>query len=233
MRWAPGVTAETVLWAMWQATGLGPTWRTVALGGGLAGARADRDLDAVVALFDAAARYVDRLPQMGPRGFLDHIRGQDVPGDTLVARAPSDDTVSLLTPQGAAGREWQFVVVAGVQEGVWPDLRLRGSLLGSERLVDAVTGRGQSLRAAQAAVRYDETRLFLVAVTRATERLLVTAVRSDDEQPSVYLDIVDPPLEGDASAEERTFTEVERPMTLSALVAELRREVVNAGSARA
>ena len=82
-------------------------------GGGLAGARADRDLDAVVALFDAAARYVDRLPQMGPRGFLDHIRGQDVPGDTLVARAPSDDTVALLTPQGAAGREWSFVVVAG------------------------------------------------------------------------------------------------------------------------
>ena len=227
LRWAPGVTAETVLWAMWEATGLGPTWRSIALGGGLAGARADRDLDAVVALFDAAARYVDRLPQMGPRGFLDHIRGQDVPGDTLVARAPSDDTVSLLTPQGAAGRTWSFVVVAGVQEGVWPDLRLRGSLLGSERLVDVVTGRGQSLRAAQAAVRYDETRLFLVAVSRASERLLVTAVRSDDEQPSVYLDIVDPPEEGDASDELRPFDDVDRAMTLSALVAELRREVVN------
>jgi superfamily I DNA/RNA helicase/RecB family exonuclease len=231
LRWAPGVTAETVLWAMWQATGLGPTWRGVALGGGLAGARADRDLDAVVALFDAAARYVDRLPQMGPRGFLDHIRGQDVAGDTLVARAPSDDTVALLTPQGAAGREWAFVVVAGVQEGVWPDLRLRGSLLGSERLVDVVTGRGQSLRAAQAAVRYDETRLFLVAVSRATERLLVTAVRNEDEQPSVYLDIVDPPEEDDASDELRPFTEVDRAMTLSALVAELRREVVNAATA--
>jgi len=225
-RWAPGVTAEGVLWAMWDATGLGESWRRVALGGGMSGVRADRNLDAVVALFDVAAKYVDRLPQMGPRGFLEHIRGQDVAGDTLVARAPSDDTVSLLTPAGAAGRQWRFVVVAGVQEGVWPDLRLRGSLLGSERLVDVVTGRGQSLRAAQAAVRYDETRLFMVAVSRASERLLVTAVRSDDEQPSVYLDIVDPPEESDDGDELRSFSEVPRPMTLAGLVAELRREVV-------
>ena len=225
-RWAPGVTAESVLWALWDATGLGQIWRRVALGGGLAGARADRHLDAVVALFDAAARYVDRLPQMGPHGFLEHLRGQDVAGDTLVARAPGDDTVSLLTPAGAAGRQWRFVVVAGVQEGVWPDLRLRGSLLGSERLVDVITGRGLSLRAAQAAVRYDETRLFMVAVSRACERLLVTAVRSDDEQPSVYLDIVDPPQDFDAGDELRSFSEVPRPMTLAGLVAELRREVV-------
>ena len=225
-RLAPGVTAESVLWAVWEATGLAGSWRRAALRGGLSGARADRHLDAVVALFDTAAQYVDRLPQMGPRGFLEHIRGQDVAGDTLVARAPSHDTVSLLTPAGAAGRQWRFVVVAGVQEGVWPDLRLRGSLLGSERLVDVITGRGQSLRAAQAAVRYDETRLFLVAVSRARERLLVTAVRSDDEQPSVYLDIVDPPEESAHGRELRPFSEVPRPMTLTGLVAELRREVV-------
>jgi len=231
-RWAPGVTVESVLWAIWDATGLGESWRRVALGGGIAGARADRHLDAIVALFDAAAKYVDRLPQMGPREFLDHIRGQDVAGDTLVARAPSDDTVALLTPAGAAGRQWRFVVVAGVQEGVWPDLRLRGSLLGSERLVDVVTGRGQSLRAAQAAVRYDETRLFMVAVSRASERLLVTAVRSEDEQPSVYLDIVDPPDESGAGDELRSFSDVPRTMTMAGLVGELRREVVVGATAR-
>jgi len=230
-RFAQGVTAESVLWAVWDATKLAESWRRVALGGGPAGARADRHLDAVVALFDVAATYVDRLPQMGPRGFLEHIRGQDIATDTLVAGAPSDDTVSLLTPAGAAGRQWRLVVVAGVQEGVWPDLRLRGSLLGSERLVDVVTGRGQSLRAAQAAVRYDETRLFLVAVSRASERLLVTAVRSDDEQPSAYLDLVDPPDESDDGEELRAFSDVPRPMTLTGLVAELRREVVVAATA--
>lgn len=242
--WAPGVTAETVLWAIWEGLAVAERWKTVALQGGQRGARADRDLDAVVALFDAAAKFVDRLPGSGPDQFLEHIRSQDVPGDTLVGRAQAVQCVQLLTPAAAAGRQWRYVVVAGVQEGVWPDLRLRGSLLGSEDLVAVVTGRGTSFRAAQAAVRYDETRLFLVAVSRASERLLVTAVRSEDDQPSVYLDLVAPPdpdvtrpragagqLDDRAGAgqlddELRQFTEVSRPMTLPALVADLRRRLV-------
>jgi superfamily I DNA/RNA helicase/RecB family exonuclease len=225
-RWERGVTAESVLWAMWDASGLARTWEETALAGGPAGARADRDLDAVVALFDAAAKYVDRLPQLGPDAFLDHVESQDVPGDTLVARSPSGEAVTLTTPQAAASDEWRLVVVAGVQEGVWPDLRLRGSLLGSEHLVDVVTGRAVGVRAAQAAVRYDETRLFLVALTRATEQVVVTAVRSDDEQPSVYLDVVDPLPDGEGSAT-RAFTEVPRTMTLPTLVAHLRRELLS------
>jgi RecB family exonuclease len=106
-----------------------------------------------------------------------------------------------------------------VQEGVWPDLRLRGSLLGSADLVDVVTGRGGDPRAARAQVRHDETRLFHVAVTRARRRLVVTAVRSEDEQPSAYLDVVDP------LGTARPFTDVPRPLTLPGLVGELRREV--------
>ncbi|MDF8265027.1 ATP-dependent helicase [Luteipulveratus flavus] len=220
-------TAESVLWAMWHASRLAEPWSSTALAGGPAGARADRDLDAVVGLFGAAAAFVDRLPQSSAVEFLEHVRGQDVPGDTLVARAPDDECVALMTPAAAAGREWHTVVVAGVQEGVWPDLRLRGSLLGSEHLVDVLTGRGSSLRAAQAAVRHDETRQFLVAASRARERLVVTAVRSEDEQPSPYLDIVDPlDAYGDSDPDElRRFTEVQRPMTLPAAVAELRREL--------
>ncbi len=230
-RWATGVSAETVLWAMWDAAGLAGPWRDAALAGGLSGVRADRDLDAVLALFDAAARFADRLPGAGPDRFLDHVQGQDVPGDTLVARAPAGESVAVLTPQAAVGRAWDIVVVAGVQEGVWPDLRLRGSLLGSADLVDAVAGRlapGGDLapgrrRAAQAAVRHDETRLFLVALSRAARTLLVTAVRSEDEQPSPYLDVVLPLPD---RAEGRPFSEVERPMTLAALVAALRRDLV-------
>jgi superfamily I DNA/RNA helicase/RecB family exonuclease len=231
--WAPGVTAETVLWAVWESLDIANRWSRLALRGGKRGARADRDLDAVVALFDAAQRYVDRLPAVGPDAFLEHIRGQDVPGDTLAARAQSVDGVALLTPAGAAGREWRYVAVAGVQEGAWPDLRLRGSLLGSEELVAVVTGRDRSFRAAQTAVRYDETRLFLVAVSRASERLLVTAVRSEDDQPSVYLDLVDPlvaPTDAGAGdqplPEQRDFTELGRTLSLPSLVADLRRRLV-------
>ena len=248
--WAPGVTAEGVLWAIWEGLDVAGRWRSIALSGGSRGARADRDLDAVVALFGAVAAFVDRLPGAGPDRFLEHVRSQDVPGDTLVPRAPEGQSVAVLTPASAAGREWPFVVVAGVQEGVWPDLRLRGSLLGSEDLVAVVTGRGTSMRAAQAAVRYDETRLFHVAVSRARERLLVTAVRSEDEQPSVYLDLVDP-LDGPGDPDAgglltsapagsdrattganatgdglRRLVDVAAPLTLPALVARLRRTLV-------
>jgi RecB family exonuclease len=232
--WAPGVSAETVLWAVWDALDVAGRWNRLALRGGKRGARADRDLDAVVGLFDAAQRYVDRLPAAGPDAFLEHIQGQDVPGDTLAARAQSGDGVALVTPAGAAGREWRYVAVAGVQEGVWPDLRLRGSLLGSEELVAVVTGRDRTFRAAQTAVRYDETRLFLVAVSRASERLLVSAVRSEDDQPSVYLDLVDPlvaptdpaGVPEPAPAEQREFTELGRTLSLPSLVADLRRRLV-------
>ncbi len=216
-----GRGVEEVLWAMWGASGLAGAWRDTALGGTAAGGRADRDLDAVLALFDAAARFVDRLPAAAPADFLEHVAGQDVAGDSLVARAPAGESVSLVTPAGAAGRGWDLVVVAGVQEGVWPDLRLRGSLLGSSDLVDVVTGRPTEPRAARAQVRHDETRLFHVAVSRASRRLVVTAVRSEDEQPSSYLDVVDP-LE-----HARPFTDVPRPLTLPGLVAELRRALLD------
>ncbi|WP_053080131.1 ATP-dependent helicase, partial [Nostocoides japonicum] len=228
-RWAAGVDAESVLWAMWSASGLARGWRDTALGGGRAGARRDHDLDAVVALFDAAARFVDRLPGAGPDAFLEHVRGQDVAGDVLVPVAPATGSVAVHTPASAAGKHWRIVAVCGVQEGVWPDLRLRGSLLGSADLVDVASGRGGSWRAAQASVRHDETRLFLVACSRATQRLLVTAVASDDEQPSPYLDVVDPSSEGDATTAAggggRPFTEVERTLTLPSVVAALRRDL--------
>ena len=227
-------SAETVLWAIWQSSRLADGWRRTALSGGAAGARADRDLDAVVALFDAAARFTDRLPRAAPAAFVEHLRGQEVPGDTLAERADGSEAVTLVTPAGAAGRGWRVVVVTGVQEGVWPDLRLRGSLLGSGDLVDLLTGRSAPPRAAMRAVREDETRLFHVAVSRASELLVVTAVRDEDDQPSDLLDLVDPPPEVLAATEggwdldgQRVMTPAPRSMSLPGLVARLRQTVTH------
>lgn len=222
---ASGATAETVLWALWAATGLGPRWRTQALGGGAAGLRADRDLDAVMALFDAAARFVDRLPAAGPRQFFDHLQGADLPGDTLAVRAPGDAMVALLTPHAAAGAEWDLVVVAGVQDGVWPDVRPRGSLLRAELLADVLAGRGGAPVDAVRQRRLEETRLFYVAVTRARRELYVTCVEDDDQSPSDLLDLVDPPAPGGSSDGERSVSPPAGPVDLAALVAELRRVV--------
>ncbi|WP_102510317.1 ATP-dependent helicase [Sanguibacter massiliensis] len=194
-----GADAQTVLWAVWDATGLAPLWRDAALGGGAAGARADRDLDAVLALFKAAEWFVERNARRTPGMFVDHVRSQELPADSLAQRGGVTDAVSVLTPAGAAGREWRAVVVAGVQEGVWPDLRLRDTLLGAQALVDAVAGQDvadgdpERLARARRAVLSDEVRAFLVAVSRAREHLLVTAVSDTEQLPSVLLDLVEPP----------------------------------------
>ncbi|SBT64520.1 Superfamily I DNA or RNA helicase [Micromonospora sediminicola] len=219
----PGATAEDVLWAVWRESGLAERWAgQITRGRAATGEHetaqrwraeaADRDLDAVLVLFDAAARFTDRLPGARTEVFLDHVLGQELPADTLAASADRGEAVRLLTAHAAKGLEWDLVAVAGVQEGVWPDLRLRGSLLGSERLVDVLAGRadGAGLRASlvgqTSALLDEERRLFHVAVSRARRRLLVTAVASaavggDDheEQPSRFLHelaATDPPATG-------------------------------------
>jgi superfamily I DNA/RNA helicase/RecB family exonuclease len=193
----PAATAQTVLWSLWSAAGLTEPWRRAALAGGAAGARADRDLDAVLALFRAAETFVDRLPQASPLAFVDYLESQDLPSDSLAARSADADTVAVLTPAGAAGREWDVVVVAGVQDGTWPDLRLRDSVLGAQALVELLAGRspdGDDAGAqARAAVLADELRSFAVATSRARRALLVTAVADADSQPSPFVDLVQSP----------------------------------------
>lgn len=225
---AAGGTSEEVLWAIWAAVGVSDGWRSHALRGGVSAARADRDLDAVCALFDAARRYGERLPGSHPAMFLEHLSAQEVAVDSLVAGSVGADEVTLTTPAGAVGREWHTVVVAGVQEGVWPDLRPRGSILQVSELVDVMTGCAELDSADRLRVtRQDEARLLLVAVSRASHRLLVTAVRDEQTQPSPYLDVIDPLPPAGPTGEEphRSYTPALRPLTLPAAVAQLRREL--------
>jgi RecB family exonuclease len=253
-----GASAEEVLWQVWQASGLAGRWATASAHPGPSGAQADRDLDAVVALFDAAARYTDRLPGGGDiAGFAEYVADQRIPGDSLAPRAPQGEAVAVLTAHAARGREWRVVAVPSVQEGSWPDLRLRGTLLGVERLVDVLSGIGldgplpdstsgliddplgsgpggwkdvgtelrQQRLSRTAPLLAEERRLFYVACTRARERLLVSAVRGEDEQPSRFLDELDPePADPDLDAP-RPVTKPPRALVLAELVGELRRAV--------
>jgi superfamily I DNA/RNA helicase/RecB family exonuclease len=133
-----GGSAEDVLWAIWDASGLALAWQQASAAGGPAGAAADRDLDAVLALFDKAAHFADTMPPGPPGLFEDSLAGQEIAGDTLAERAVRDDCVRVLTAHRAKGLEWDVVVVAGVQEETWPDLRMRGSLLGADELAEVV-----------------------------------------------------------------------------------------------
>lgn len=212
-----------VLWALWQEADLAGPWRRSALAGGAAGERADRDLDAVLALFTAAEQFVDRMPQASAGSFLEHLAAQDLPADSLAARGSVAEAVSLVTAAGAAGAQWDLVVVAGVQEGIWPDLRLRDSLLGAQHLVDVLAGRAavseRFAAEARAAVLDDELRTFAVAVSRARLRLVVTAVRDADQQPSGLLDLVEPPGPGEVDSRAAA---VPHALDLRAVVAQAR-----------
>lgn len=217
-----GATAETVLWALWDASGLANSWREIALSKRVGSERAHRDLDAMLGLFEAASRYVDQMPGATAAQFLEYIDSQDLPMDTLAPRASNLAAVEIMTPALAAGREWDTVYVAGLQEGTWPNTTIRGSLLNTQKLTDifdigAEAAQNVGILDRLRDTRYDELRMFSTAISRAKQRLVCTAASSVDQAPSELLDIV-APAEGGV----RTNTEVRRPMTLRALIAELR-----------
>jgi superfamily I DNA/RNA helicase/RecB family exonuclease len=227
-----GRNAEEVLWAVWEESGLAATWQAASAAGGAAGAAADRDLDAVLALFDSAARFTDTLPPGAPGLFVDSLTGQEIAGDTLAEQATRDEAVRILTAHRSKGLEWNLVVVAGVQEETWPDLRLRGSLLGVDELAEAASGAPIGAAADDAAAAAlvskllaEERRLFYVAVTRAKRSLLVTAVGGDgsDTRPSRFL----AELAGDEIETERALEPGHRWLSLAALTADLRRAVAD------
>lgn len=213
-------TAEDLLWALWSASGLSDAWERTALGGGVAAERAHRDLDAVLTLFKAAEQFVERMAGAGPEQFVDHVRAQQIAADSLVDRVRPGRSVELLTPQTAAGRQWRRVIVVGVQDGVWPDLRVRDTLLGAQHLVDVLLGRAQESDtpvAARARVRTDELRQFYTALTRASEEVVITAVESEQDRPSPFLAL---------TGIEAQPIDVDTSLTLRGAVAMLRRDLV-------
>ena len=216
----PHGSVEQTLWTMWDAAAVAERWRRDALAGGPDGAAADRDLDAVLGLFEAAAAFTDRLPGAGPSEFLDHVRAQQIPSPGWSGTAPEREAVSVLTAHAAKDREWDTVVVVRVQDQLWPDLRRRDTVLGTGALVDLLDMRRLPSSAEQvSALLAAERRLFLLAVTRARASLLVTAVDDGEDRPSRFLADLDPEV---GTTRPR---EPGRLLTLPRMVAELRAAV--------
>jgi superfamily I DNA/RNA helicase len=211
-----GASAEEVLWRLWSGTSWPERLRRAVHAGGGGARRAHRDLDSICALFDVVARAEEQRLHLGVPDLLATLTAQQIPADTLAERGSRGAAVRLLTAHRSKGLEWRLVVVAHVQQEGWPDLRRRTTLLqadriGTDGLVPQVTSRELLL---------EERRLFYVACTRARQRLVVTAVKSaddDGEQPSRFLDELVP------REVPHVVGRPQRPLSIDGLVAELRR----------
>lgn len=209
-------SAREVLWALWEKTGLAERWQDEALDG--RGSRADEahnSLDAVMGLFFALQRHEEQDSDQPVQELLEELLESAIPEDSLAQRAERA-SVTVTTPQGAIGRAFQVVAVIGAQDGSWPNLRARGSLLGATTLERWLRGE-QATAPSRKETIHDELRLFVQSCSRARDELLVCAVADEDQHPSAFFRF----------GEQYLTTELpSAQLTLRGATAQLRRRVV-------
>ncbi|MCF8549801.1 MAG: PD-(D/E)XK nuclease family protein, partial [Pontimonas sp.] len=221
IRTAPPTTPVTeLLWMAWSASPARLGWEAGALAGGDRPGSAHRALDAVVALFHQAAEFVEAQPGASAAVFINNTLDAEVPDD-VVLPASAWSAVTVSTPSGLQGTEFDVVIISGVEEGVWPDLRLRGSLLRAHQMVRGARGEGHDILDERKIVKDDELRLFAMALSRATTTVVVTATDSEESPPSPLFHLVD-------SHATRIPSRPEGPLSERTLTGLLRRDVVRA-----
>jgi superfamily I DNA/RNA helicase/RecB family exonuclease len=177
---------RVTLWQAWHQSGLQRRWLTSIERGGSGGVQASRDLDSVIALFDVAEQYVTRTAGASLTGLVDHLRAMALP---VIGRDDrrAGESVAVLSVHAALGREWDVVVIAGLQEGLWPNTVPRGGILGTQYLVDVLDGVDDPMTRAvstRAPLMAEERRLLVAALGRARSHVIVTAVDGDEGDES-------------------------------------------------
>lgn len=212
-----GGTARETLWALWDGAGLAARLQEEALQGrGSASDEAHRLLDAVLGLFFALQRHEEQDSATPIAELLEELLVSTVPEDSLAARSERD-VVTVTTPQGVIGREFELVCIIGPQDGTWPNLRARGSLLGVTALERWLRG-GAAEPPARRDTLHDELRLFAHSCARARSELLAVAVADEDHHPSSFFGLGREHAVGEPLPTSR--------LTLRGVVAEMRRRLV-------
>jgi superfamily I DNA/RNA helicase/RecB family exonuclease len=181
---------EDLLWHLWDSSGLAKSWQELSRGVGEVALQANRNLDAVVSLFAAANRFVERNPDGEAKVFITQQLAQVLPEDTLALNNKSGSAVRLLTPSGLIGNRFKVAVLPQLIEGVWPNLRPRSSLLGATSLDALLSNRITDLSQPQKSELANELRMLHKAVGAACEHLLVTATETDDSQASQFFRLI-------------------------------------------
>lgn len=179
-----------VLGAAWDECRVATAWQTAALINSQEGRAANDRLDVAMRLFD----YASGAGTGDITAFFRAVRSMRIEADSLAKVAPIDQAVTLTTPAGSGGRHWPLVWIVAVQQDVWPNLVPRNTMFGGEDLADLVLhgtmpslNRGSHRDERLTTVLHGEQRGLLVALTRASERVTLSAAASDDCIPSDFL----------------------------------------------
>ncbi|MEZ7898251.1 MAG: PD-(D/E)XK nuclease family protein [Flaviflexus sp.] len=181
--------AEEVLWAAWQATDLADGLREQALSNGTTSRAANAILDAVMQLFRIAQRLVDRDARTSAAQLLDELESQDIAEDSI-ARTGKESGVHLLTPAMALGQEFELVIVADLNDGTWPNMKVRDGLFGAGRIAELYLDRLTDGVSGLRSVVDDELRMLAFSVARSKRDLVLTAVDSEETSRSRFIDLV-------------------------------------------
>lgn len=213
---AAGGTAREVLWQIWSGSGLAEGLQQHALENrGVRSAEAHRALDAVLGLFFALQRHEEQDSEQPVEELLADLLLSTVATDSIAAGSERD-VVTVTTAQGTIGREFDVVCVLGVQDGAWPNLRARGSLLGVTALERWLRG-DEALMPTRRDTMHDELRLFAHTIARARDEVLVVSVSNEDQHPGVFFSL------GEKYRVERALPSSR--LTLRGVVAEMRRRL--------
>lgn len=181
--WATELEADRCFWEIWRhAPVFGELVRRAEADpsdGGVA-----RQLDALTAFSRALGLFVDGRPTATMRTYLDVVeRANFVSDPWLPSSRARIDAVELLSVYAAKGREFDLVVVAGCVEGSLPRTAWVEGVFEAWRLdgdLDPV--------ARSRAVVGSERRRFVLAISRARDRLVLTSSKIDGRgEPSRFL----------------------------------------------
>ena len=218
-----GSTAEAVLWKIVSETGVLKRWESLSRGVSEISIQAGRNLDSILSLFAAAARFADRFPNALAIEFIQDQLEREIPEDSLALNNRSGEYVALLTPSGLIGKRFDTVVLPGLSEGVWPNLKPRSSLLGANVLDALVTGEISQARELKRSELPGELRMLNKAAGACGQLLILSATDKEDQQLSQFLPLVHgsyPQIE----------SHVAKTYTLRSLVGQLRRELASGKS---
>lgn len=178
-----GSSAALVLSTAWQAWAVEDSWVARSSDASQPSLFHREALHQVSALLATAERFVERHHGVSPEAFFRRVLDNDITEDVVVQRSERTG-VLISTPAGLAGVECDTVVLQGLNDHVWPNTRIRWSLLGAPLVARAVRGQLDEAIDDQRVVIDDELRMAALALSRARHLALVSAIESEDTGPS-------------------------------------------------